>query len=344
MAILNYINYASATAAIVATIIVRVLYHGISFKPTRESFLLKKLVRPVCRGQLLLRQYLFWPTVYLARVLYAFQRQDPLLRIFKLDPVTVVCISDTHNTYPEVPDGYVLVHAGDLSKSGTFEQIQETLTWLNSLPHEHKIVVAGNHDILLDPTLDIQNPNIDAESLRAKLNWGNIIYLQDTATDITCSNGRKLKIYGSPKSKDFGSPNQAFQYPASQDVWHRSIPSRADILVTHCPPRAHLDILSVGCNYLLKELWRARPRLHVFGHCHDGHGTQQLPFDDFQNNYEQIVINNGGIRRLLWMFEDLVRSWRKHQPGPPLPWTHLVNAASADGFFHKRKPVIKVVI
>jgi hypothetical protein len=30
-------------------------------------------------------------------------------------PITVVCISDTHNTQPPIPYGDLLLHAGDLS-------------------------------------------------------------------------------------------------------------------------------------------------------------------------------------------------------------------------------------
>lgn len=60
-----------------------------------------------------------------------------------------VCISDTHSRIFPVPDGDVLLHAGDLSSWGHPEQVEGTLTWLRSLEHPTKIVIAGNHDVSL---------------------------------------------------------------------------------------------------------------------------------------------------------------------------------------------------
>lgn len=62
----------------------------------------------------------------------------------------IVCISDTHSRQPVVPDGDVLIHAGDLTENGSFDEVQEQLKWLASLSHRFKIFVAGNHDVLLD--------------------------------------------------------------------------------------------------------------------------------------------------------------------------------------------------
>ncbi|KAH8838858.1 hypothetical protein MCOR27_010049 [Pyricularia oryzae] len=50
----------------------------------------------------------------------------------------------------QLPPGDSLVHAGDLSQYGTLAEIQAQLTWLAAQPHRHKVVVAGNHDLLLD--------------------------------------------------------------------------------------------------------------------------------------------------------------------------------------------------
>jgi hypothetical protein len=43
--------------------------------------------------------------------------------------------------------------------------------------------------------------------------------------------------------------------------------------MTYGPLRAHLDLLK-GCPYLLRTLWRVRPKLHVFGHIHEGAGVE----------------------------------------------------------------------
>jgi Icc-related predicted phosphoesterase len=47
-------------------------------------------------------------------------------------------------------------------------------------------------------------------------------------------------------------------------------------LITHGPPQGHGDLTSrgerAGCQDLLDALRRIRPRLHVFGHIHEGAG------------------------------------------------------------------------
>ena len=60
-----------------------------------------------------------------------------------------VCVSDTHNTSPadgafKLPKGDVLVHAGDLTKQGTFQELKKTLDWISQADFEVKLVVAGN--------------------------------------------------------------------------------------------------------------------------------------------------------------------------------------------------------
>jgi len=65
----------------------------------------------------------------------------------------VVCVSDTHSmhrTLGTIPDGDVLVHAGDFTQTGTLAEVQDFCSWLGSLPHEHKIVIAGNHETTFD--------------------------------------------------------------------------------------------------------------------------------------------------------------------------------------------------
>jgi hypothetical protein len=44
----------------------------------------------------------------------------------------------------------------------------------------------------------------------------------------------------------------------------------------------------LGDPHLLREVWRVRPRLHVFGHVHWGAGTEAVFFDDFQAAYERL--------------------------------------------------------
>lgn len=135
---------------------------------------------------------------------------------------------------------YILIHAGDLTQSGSLKELQATLAWLRAPPYPFKIVVAGNHDLLLDAGRD--DSTKQAVSERVKLDWGDIAYLENEKTTVFCANGRQLRIYGGPHSARHG--NWALQYARSQDVWARSVPDGIDVLIIHAPPRAHLDLLN----------------------------------------------------------------------------------------------------
>ncbi len=50
-----------------------------------------------------------------------------------------VCISDTHSKTCPLPEGDVLIHAGDLCSWGAVMHLQVTVDWLVSLPHPKKM-------------------------------------------------------------------------------------------------------------------------------------------------------------------------------------------------------------
>jgi hypothetical protein len=61
------------------------------------------------------------------------------------DLITLVCISDTRNSTPSgIPDGDILLHAGDMTNKGTFAELQAQLDWISTLPHLHKVAIGGN--------------------------------------------------------------------------------------------------------------------------------------------------------------------------------------------------------
>merc|ERR1712126_726376 len=71
--------------------------------------------------------------------------------------VTFVCVSDTHSDHlrMNIPPGDVLIHAGDFTKYGLVSEVEEFNSWLGTLPHPHKIVIGGNHELSFDPlTID----------------------------------------------------------------------------------------------------------------------------------------------------------------------------------------------
>ena len=42
-----------------------------------------------------------------------------------------------------LPDGDILIHAGDFTLTGHVLEVKKFNTWLGTLPHKHKIVIAG---------------------------------------------------------------------------------------------------------------------------------------------------------------------------------------------------------
>jgi hypothetical protein len=230
-------------------------------------------------------------------------------------PITLVCISDTHNSKPDLPDGDILLHAGDLSQYGTFDEIQAQLDWLNSHLHPHKIVIAGNHDLLLDSAFAESHPDRELDrhpsKRRADLDWGGVCYLQHGSVSVEVRRAgtgakisRHVHIFGSPWTPRMGS--WAFQYdPQDTDtdtdsgsgsgsgfphLWEGAIPRGVDVVLVHGPPAGHVDNGGKGCQHLLAELWRVRPRVVICGHIHAGRGHELLVFDRVQRYYEDVAL------------------------------------------------------
>lgn len=269
------------------------------------------------------------------------------------DPIRIVCISDTHNTQPKVPPGDVLLHAGDLSEFGTFVEVQEQLDWLAAQPHAHKVVIAGNHDLILDANVPKealsssrrrqdslhdagQNETADSDKRTIEdLNFGSLIYLSpaNNTTTLEFASGRKLKVSGSPLTPQYGQ--WAFQYPPIRDVWTNKLPADADIVMTHGPPLGILDGFShAGDGNLLKELMRVKPSLAVFGHIHVGAGRISKNWGRLDKAWAEIsVLEVGGfvtlLRLLFWVV--CARMLAFLRLGRPEKQTVLVNAAVVGG-------------
>jgi len=114
----------------------------------------------------------------------------------------------------------------------------------------------------------------------------DVIYLQDSGCEI-----EGLRFWGSPWQPWF--MDWAFNLPRKGEKlrakWNL-IPMDTDVLITHGPPYGVLDEVRprmtawgpaeegsghLGCEELAIRLAAVRPRVHVFGHIHDGYGIHK---------------------------------------------------------------------
>lgn len=174
----------------------------------------------------------------------------------------------------EVPDGDVLVFAGDLMNDGwDWSDIERFNAWFSALPHKHKLAVAGNHDWLFEKNRDAAKGMLDA----------SVTYLEDSGCEID-----GFKFWGSPVQPTFG--NWAFNVQRGGNIrrhWNL-IPDDIDVLITHGPPLgyrdwSHLGGPNLGCADLRIAVERIKPQLHVFGHIHGGAGKGSNGVTTFVN-------------------------------------------------------------
>lgn len=216
------------------------------------------------------------------------------------ESLRVVIVSDTH-TYQQdeemkpMPLGDVLIHAGDFSRDGHQEQLTQFKCWFNSHPHNHKIFIAGNHDVTLDKEYYIStgarrfqkvlskqsgfDPAVYSNECRAVVCGPGSIYLEDNSLIIASPIGTQgITIYGSPWQPKFCDwAFNAHRGEQLRNIW-LMIPTETDVLVTHGPPMGILDKSGdgkeFGCADLLREIHERDkpPRLHIFGHIHESYG------------------------------------------------------------------------
>jgi len=203
-------------------------------------------------------------------------------------PIRVVAISDSHTKKVFLPPGDLLIHAGDLANNGSLHEIQDQLDWLKTFPHPHKVVICGNHDGYFDKRSRRKEDN----NSQKRLDWGDIHYLEHSSItlDFPDHDNRKLTIYGAPQIPKCGGRDFAFQHARHENAWTDTVPMETDILVTHTPPKYHLDLPStMGDANLLNEAWRVKPALHVFGHVHAGYGREKIFWDGCQRTFENVT-------------------------------------------------------
>jgi Icc-related predicted phosphoesterase len=211
----------------------------------------------------------------------------------------ITCIADLHEHLVEIPACDLLLIAGDVSFAfkGNLRAKQTFLAgpfadWLNRVPAEEIVLVAGNHD------QSIEQWGIP-DGLRSH-------YLQDEGIELF-----GLKIWGSPWQPWFH--DWAFNAPRRHgEVFLASkfepIPAGTDIIVGHGPPLGYGDLTArpggnahVGSSAMTATLRRVRPRLMVCGHIHRAYGRYRL--DETEVINASLVDNEYRPVNAVMMFE-----------------------------------------
>jgi predicted phosphodiesterase len=196
-----------------------------------------------------------------------------------------VCFSDTHGLHNEIPAKHypvadVLLHAGDFSNTGEAEQVESLNEWFKKYPANHKVVIAGNHDVTFHEEYYFERganrfhrgrrAPYDCRKTRELLR--DCIYLEDSCAEV-CG----YLIYGSPWQPEFC--DWAFNLPRGGELLRQKwgqIPDSVDILMTHSPPKGYGDRctsgFSAGCEDLRAAIGQRAVSVNLFGHIHEGYG------------------------------------------------------------------------
>jgi len=216
----------------------------------------------------------------------------------------IVCLSDTHEKHNkiDVPPGDVLIIAGDIllinrhfSTAYSLSKLENVAQWMQAQPHQHKIIIGGNHDLVIETA--------GVDQVREIFSRFGCIYLEDNGVKINCnrttakerstsvdsetktsSTSSKnndegedkeepsitLSVYGSPTSRGH-SANDAFQSHVDERLAKIKSAGCCDILVTHGPLSS-------------KVVKTIAPLIHVYGHVHERYGIRSIRFDNRKQN------------------------------------------------------------
>ena len=208
----------------------------------------------------------------------------------------IVCISDTHGLHKimedlnPLPEGDVLIHAGDCTNIGKPNEVKEFIEWFMGIKgFDSKIFIAGNHDWAFE---NHRYPHHRGDfewyyhlMNEENLSQSDVTYLEDSGFTIDSSEFSKpIKFWGSPWQPEFY--NWAFNLPRSGDELKKywdMIPEDTDVLITHGPPSEIKDFVNnwrqpvrnVGCELLRFRVEQIKPLVHVFGHIHEAYGVER---------------------------------------------------------------------
>lgn len=198
----------------------------------------------------------------------------------------IVATSDTHFPFGNnlIPDGDILIHAGDLMYRGDPGEWDSRLESFAALKHKTKIYVPGNHDYY-----PFHYRGIARSTLRRE---GGRTTLDDGADGIHRINKEcQLTMLAIP----YVTGLNGWAYNVEED-WLNEWLERVslcgirtpDIVVSHSPPWYIRDSCgkdNFGSTALNKWFYslNKKPKLWICGHIHESYGTEEIEGCTFAN-------------------------------------------------------------
>ena len=164
----------------------------------------------------------------------------------------ILHISDTHSKHrelPPLPNADIIIHSGDFTFAGSENEAYDFINWFCDLPFQHKIFIAGNHDLCMYGVDSIDGlPN-------------NVHYLCNNSIEIS-----NVTFFGIPLFMEE-------TMDGSFDRMINDIPDNTNVLITHQAPYGFCDEYSEHhCgDRALREKTDMLPslRCHLYGHQHE---------------------------------------------------------------------------
>lgn len=201
------------------------------------------------------------------------------------------CIADLHGFHPDLPEGDLLILAGDYTAAGTLTQWYDFFEWLKDQKYSSKILIAGNHDSFFES--GFPKNQVEAND------WKDVVDFLDIDIDFEylCDSGTEvegLKIWGTPWTPIFERVNPKCTSFMNTEQYLEErfnlIPDDLDILITHGPMRHMLDANrdgeACGSSALHDAIDRAKPRYHIFGHIHE-QGSNEMAYRHKEHKRKQ---------------------------------------------------------
>lgn len=216
----------------------------------------------------------------------------------------LLIISDTHGVDFSSEDkplqrADVVIHCGDLTDGSKLEEFRTTIQLLKELDAPLKLAIAGNHDFTMDlpaferkvaeasPPLDPElvakeygTPG-EARRLFEEAKGAGIVFLEEGTHHFALENGALLTVYASPYTPALGAWGFQYHPERGHDF---SIKKGVDVVATHGPPKGIMDFTHAreraGCPDLFAAIAETRPRIHCFGHIHEGWGAKLVTWRD----------------------------------------------------------------